>query len=409
MVKVALSVEVVGTMNYSYSRLDTYKKCPRKYAYKYLEKPDIEKRASIEAYLGTTCHNAIQQVYRDLALSKRMSLEEVLAFYENEWDKRRPDNLRIVRERYTEGHYRETGRRYVQDFYAAHAPFEDGRTIGVEKDVYINIRDGYMLVGRIDRLVDHGKGCLEVIDYKTDRNLPSLQDLEQNWQLPLYHLGLQQMFPEVTDVKCTWYYLAHGKSLSLRRTQEDLDRLKGDVLALIGTIESVATFEPNPTALCSWCDYEAICPARKHLFAVASLPPEEFLKDDGVSLVDAYLAVKQEMSDADVKKEALKERIYAYAQQHSVSVIRGSQQQIKVWSKEKAAKLVSKDEDPAAFQAALEILKKHGLLERFSNFSTISLQRAIDHKEISGPVLEELRPYLRFETVRQLYPGKLQE
>ena len=45
-------------------------------------------------------------------------------------------NLRIVRDRYSEENYRETGWGYVKVFYETHAPFSNGgKTIGIEKEV----------------------------------------------------------------------------------------------------------------------------------------------------------------------------------------------------------------------------------------------------------------------------------
>ena len=394
-------------MVYSHSSLDAFKECPRRFAYAYLEKPSIEKRQSIEAYMGTVCHKTVQQIYRDLLLSRRMSLEEALEFYESEWERNRPGHFWIVRERYTEENYRQTGSRLVKDFYEAHAPFEDGRTLGIEKRIEIQIGNGTRLVGFIDRLVDHGGGSLEIIDYKTSADLPPLSDLEKNWQLPLYHLGLRQMIPDIKEVTCSWYYLAHRKRLSLRRSEEDLDVLTRQVTDLVGEIESTQRFDPSPSALCSWCDYEPICPARKHLFAVARLAPEKISKEEGVRLVDAYMAAKREKDAKEAEIRELEERIFLYAQQYQASVLRGTWERVKIWTKEGTAKFVSREENPQAAEAITAILRKHGVWERFASVSTFQLSKAIDQGEIPPKVMDDLRPYLRWETVRRLYSGKL--
>lgn len=394
-------------MTYSHSSLNAFKDCPRRFAFQYLEKPSVEKRESIEAYLGTICHAAVQQIYKDLLLSRRMTLEETLAFYEAEWDRERPERFWIVKERYNEDNYRETGRRFVKDFYEEEAPFEDGRTIGIEKKLQIDLGCGKGLVGYVDRLVDHGEGRFEIIDYKTGADLPGLAELEKNWQLPLYHLGIKQMLPEAGEVTCTWHYLAHRKKLSLRRSSAQLDELVREVTALIGQIESTSQFDPKPNSLCSWCDYEPICPARKHLFTVAALPAEKFSKDEGVRLVDAYMEAKRKKEAAEGEVKTLEEKIFLYAEQYRMSAVRGTRDKLKVWIKEGAAKLVSREEDPLAAAAVAAVLKHHGLWDRFSNLASFALMKAIDEGELPPAVLEELRPFLRREKVRRLYPSKV--
>lgn len=397
------------TTQYSYSRLESFKQCPRQYAYRYIEKPDIEKQPTIEAHLGTVCHETIQQIYKDLRLSKLMTLEETLSFYEDRWERNKSPNLRIVRDRYSEDNYKATGKGYVQTFYETNRPFNDGRTLGIEKNVQIRLSDEVLLTGYIDRLVDHGNGCYEIIDYKTSKDLPILEDLEKNWQLPLYQIGLMEMFSDVNEVSCTWYYLAHNKPITLKKTHEDLEKIKKDIFSLIGQIDQTEIFDPKVSALCSWCDYEIICPARKHFIETEKLSPEVFAKEDGVKLVDAYVETEQKITEEEAKFETIQEKIYSYGLQHGVVNIRGSQNKIRIWSKDGATKLIGKEENPAAGKAIVEILKKHSLWDKYSNLAYVSLVKAIEGKEIPDQVLKDLQPYIKKEKVWRLYPSKLKE
>lgn len=397
------------TTAYSYSRLDSFKQCPRQYAYKYIEKPDVEKLSTIEAYLGTICHETVQQIYKDLRVSKRMTLEETLQFYEDRWERLKPPNLRIVRERYTEENYKETGKKYVRDFYELNQPFEDGKTIGIEKQVHISLGEGIDLQGYVDRLVDKGSGHYEIIDYKTQADLPSLQDLEKNWQLPLYHMALLAMFPDLKDVTCTWYYLAHNKSISLKRTKTDLDTLKTEILDLIKKIESTQEFDPRPSALCSWCDYEIVCPSRKHLVQFDNLPPAEAAKESGVQLVDSFMRLTQHIAESEAQLEIVQKKIFDYALKNNMRVVRGSQDKLTVWMKKGATQLPSKEQDPKAQLAVAQILKKHGLWEKYSYLSGFQLVKAIEAGEVLPLVVNELKPYLVRQDVIRLYPSKIRE
>lgn len=394
---------------YSYSRLDSYKQCPRQYAYRYVEKPDVEKQPTIEAFLGTVCHETVQQIYKDLRVSKLMTLEETLAVYDDRWERLRPSNLRIVRDRYTEENYRETGRGYVKSFYETNRPFDDGKTIGIEKQVQIVLSGGYQFTGYIDRLVDHGGGHYEIIDYKTGSDLPGEKDLESNWQLPLYQIGLTQMFPDLEDVTCTWCFLAHNKKISVKRTPDHLKELEEKIIAVILKLQAIQEFEPRMSALCSWCDYESICPARKHQFAVERLSPEEFRRDDGVKLVDSYVKMKAELAEGKAKLDELESRIISYARKNSLRVVRGSQEKVTVWSKKGALQLPSKDKNPHATQAVVEILKRRGLWERFSYLSSFQVAKALEAGELPPDVAREIMPFTTREDVWRLYMAKLGE
>jgi ATP-dependent helicase/DNAse subunit B len=68
-------------MIYSHSRLETFKTCPKKFYYNYIEKPDIEKKNSIEAFMGSMVHLALEKLYTDLKFLKINSLDQIIDYY----------------------------------------------------------------------------------------------------------------------------------------------------------------------------------------------------------------------------------------------------------------------------------------------------------------------------------------
>ena len=391
---------------YSYSRLDAFKTCPRLYAFRYIEKPDIAAREGVEAFMGSVCHETIQQIYKDLKLSRLMTLDETLEFYEKTWEVSKPADLKVVRERYTVENYKDSGRRYVKDFYEANTPFKDGRTLGIEHRVEINLESQYMLVGFIDRLVDRGNGIYEIVDYKTNSTLPGLEELETNWQLPLYQIGLSQAFPDLKECVCTWHFLAFNKLMSIRKSAVGLKKLTSEVVSIIQKIEGTKEFGPKPSGLCSWCDYEALCPARKHFVQVESLPPEKFRDEDGVKLVDAYAAAKQKAEEAKSQMEEIEARILRFAQEKDLDAVRGSIHKVKVWRGE-SVKFPPKDKDPQASRAVADILKRYGLWDSYSMLQVLPLSKAIQEKKIPAEVMDELSQYVKREKIERLYLSKL--
>ena len=47
---------------FSYSKLETYNKCPQKYKLTYVDKIDV-KEESIEAFVGKIVHEVLEQIY----------------------------------------------------------------------------------------------------------------------------------------------------------------------------------------------------------------------------------------------------------------------------------------------------------------------------------------------------------
>jgi len=73
---------------YSHSRLATYETCPLQYKYAYVEKIELEPEVeTIEIFMGHRVHEAVEKLYRDLKLSKVNVLEDLIAYYDENWGK----------------------------------------------------------------------------------------------------------------------------------------------------------------------------------------------------------------------------------------------------------------------------------------------------------------------------------
>ena len=81
---------------YSNSRIETFEKCPRKYKFRYLENIKSETEG-VEAYVGKRVHETLEKLYRDLKMTKMNTLEDLLRFYESEWEKNWHGKIQVVR------------------------------------------------------------------------------------------------------------------------------------------------------------------------------------------------------------------------------------------------------------------------------------------------------------------------
>lgn len=254
---------------YSHSKLNTFKHCPRKFKYKYIDQfpPEIEK--TIEAHLGRAVHSTLEWIYNVTKKSTSPpTLDEAINYYFIKWQDEFSDEVIIVKKELTEKDYFNKGVRFVIDYYSKHFPFKDG-TIECEKKVSICLSDEtgekkYLLKGFIDRLVYNTEtGEYEIHDYKTGNNLPNQNELDEDNQLALYSLAIKEIFGEDKKIILVWHFLAHNVTAKSERNENDLKKLKNDTIKLIEQIEQTKEFPPNFSPLCNWCEYRKRCFSQK--------------------------------------------------------------------------------------------------------------------------------------------------
>ena len=282
---------------YSHSRLETFKNCPLKYKFNYINKITREEEG-IEAFLGSRFHQVMEKIYKDLPFRK-YSLNELLDFYEDDWDKNYHDKIVIADNEREAKDYKEIGKKFIEDYYKWYYPFNQGKVLGIERQVFINLDDNgeYKLRGYIDRIDQAKDGIYEIHDYKTSKSLPEQSKMDEDRQLALYQIGIQSMWNDVFNVELVWHYVAFDKEIRSKRTEEELDELKKDTIDLIKKIEATREFLPNKSTLCGWCYYKDICPLYKHEYMVGNLPVNKYLKDSGVKLVNKFAQLEERTGD----------------------------------------------------------------------------------------------------------------
>jgi len=380
--------------SYSHSKLSTYENCPRQYSFRYIERIKLpEEPEGVEAFLGSRVHETLEKLYKELTLSRQNSLEELLDYYQNQWDRNWHENVLIVKKGFTKEHYFKTGQRAIRDYYNRYTPFSQARTIATEHMINFKI-DGYTIQGFIDRLSNAGKGIYEIHDYKTSGSLPEQTWLDADRQLALYQIGIRERFRDVKDIKLIWHYLLFDQELTSVRSEQQLAELKQQIVGLIKKIEKDTKYEPQESSLCDWCEYQQLCPAKKHLFKVADLPPNKYLKDKGVSLVNKYAALKEEIKSLREQEQKLQNELdlvsqaaVEYAQKEEITSIDGSDFILKIRQDTDLDFPLAKDEDREEFEKAV---KKAGIWDSVSTLNLPRLKKLIEEEEISPAVAKKI-------------------
>src|SRR3990170_2067382 len=278
---------------YSVSSLGTYETCPRQYRFAYLDRKEAEEE-TIENFRGNRVHDTMKWLYDEVRHRNHPSLGELVRYFVSRWQKEWHSSLKIVKAQYKQEDYEARGIEMLIHYYQGHYPIDASSTVHTEMYVTPKLVDAetgevlFGLRGRIDRLDKVGSGLYEIHDYKTSDHLPSQDELDKERQLALYELGLRQQFQGLESVELVWHYMAHDEEMRSRRTPEQLQDLAYETVQLIRAIESDTEFPPKESRLCDWCAYQALCPAKRHPFEVDRLTAEQFLADEGVSLVNAF-------------------------------------------------------------------------------------------------------------------------
>jgi hypothetical protein len=70
-------------------------------------------------------------------------------------------------------------------------------------------------------------------------------------------------------VRLVWHYLQRDQLRVSARTRPQLDALRERTIDLIDRIEAEHAFAPRPSALCTWCEFNHLCPAASDRAAIA--------------------------------------------------------------------------------------------------------------------------------------------
>lgn len=389
---------------YSYSRISTFENCPQRFKYLYIDRLKDECEG-IEAFTGSRVHEALEFLYRHVQMAEVPDPDEVISFYDRRWNELIHDKLLIRSTEFDSDHYRSLGRKALKAYQDRYSPFDQGITVGLEQklEFFLDSEENYPFIGIIDRLTRISETHWEVHDYKTGGTLPTQPDIDRDNQLALYHLAITMLYPQVTEVTLIWHYLAFDMEFRSSRSEAELEELRTDFIRKIDMIESQTEFPAKSGVLCDWCGFRSRCPAWKHEMALREMSYEEAMQDEGLTLVDRYMKLDEEITKLQEEKEILKKAIVAKARLCDVHTLTGSSHKIRVWPYRQCSIPEYNDRRRGELES---VIKSLGLWEIFSTLSSTALSKALENSSISEEARAAIMPYIRFIDNARLYPRK---
>jgi putative RecB family exonuclease len=134
-----------------------------------------------------------------------------------------------------------------------------------EQRVEVELADGTLLRGFIDRIDVAATGELRVVDYKTGKAPPearALAEFKAMFQMKFYAVALLRT-RGVPPTRLRLIYLADGQVLDYSPELDELLRFEKTLMAIWRAIQSAGAtgdFRPSRSRLCEWCPHHEHCP-----------------------------------------------------------------------------------------------------------------------------------------------------
>ena len=134
-----------------------------------------------------------------------------------------------------------------------------------EQRVEVELSDGTLLRGFVDRIDVAPTGELRVVDYKTGKAPSAARDLAEAkamFQMKFYAVALLRS-RDVLPSRLRLLYLADGQVLDYTPELDELLRFEKTLMAIWRAIQNARAtgdFRPSPSRLCDWCAHHEHCP-----------------------------------------------------------------------------------------------------------------------------------------------------
>ncbi|MEV0292081.1 RecB family exonuclease [Nocardia sp. NPDC050710] len=241
------------------SRAIDFKQCPLKYRLRAIDR--IPEQPSRHAVRGTVVHAVLEDLYGLPAVDRLP--QRAVALVEPAWERvlaDRPEIAELVADNGLDRFLAEV-RTLVESYYRLEDPTRfdpESREARVE----VELGDGVLLRGFVDRIDIAPTGQLRVVDYKTGRAPGLSNETKALFQLKFYALVVLRT-RGILPAQLRLIYLADEQILTYAPDEEELLRFERTLSALWEAIVDAGRtgdFQPNTSWLCNYCDYKPLCP-----------------------------------------------------------------------------------------------------------------------------------------------------
>jgi putative RecB family exonuclease len=245
------------------SRASDFKQCPLLYRFRAIDRlPEPTSEAQLR---GSLVHTALETLYA-LPAAERLP-QTAISLLEPAWDRVLAAEPELADGISTDQRAALLGE--AQALLSGYYRLEDPTRFdpqSCEQRVEVELSDGTLLRGFIDRIDVAATGELRVVDYKTGKAPPearTLAEFKAMFQMKFYAVALLRS-RGVLATRLRLVYLADGQILDYTPDLDELLRFEKTLMAIWRAIQSAGAtgdFRPSPSRLCEWCAHQSRCPA----------------------------------------------------------------------------------------------------------------------------------------------------
>lgn len=244
------------------SRASDFKQCPLLYRFRAIDR--LPEPSSIAQVRGSVVHAALEQLY--MLPATRRGSETAMELVAPAWEQVVAEQPSVASDINPQmrAELLEQARSLLSGYYRLEDPtrFEPQ---SCEERIEVELQDGTLLRGFVDRIDATPTGELRVVDYKTGKAPPearALAEFKAMFQMKFYAVALLRS-RGVMPARLRLLYLADAQVLDYTPDLEELLRFEKTLMAIWRAIQSAGAtgdFRPKPSRLCNWCAHQAHCP-----------------------------------------------------------------------------------------------------------------------------------------------------
>jgi putative RecB family exonuclease len=244
------------------SRASDFKQCPLLYRFRAIDR--LPEPASTAQVRGSVVHAALEQLYALPAADR--GPDTAMTLVEPAWERvatERPE-FAAEFEPALRTELLDEARRLLSGYYRLEDPTRFDPE-SCELRVEVELSDGTLLRGFVDRVDVAPTGELRVVDYKTGKAPSEARELAEAkamFQMKFYAVALLRS-RDVMPARLRLLYLADGQVLDYTPDLDELLRFEKTLMAIWRAIQSAGVtgdFRPRPSRLCDWCAHHEHCP-----------------------------------------------------------------------------------------------------------------------------------------------------
>jgi putative RecB family exonuclease len=257
--------KLTGRDYVSWSALSTFRTCPLKYRFRYVDGLPEESVSSALVF-GSGIHTAIEEHFQAILAGDPMpDIDKLMFAYRSAWLPHDPAAIQFG-SRDTRATLDDLAARMLRAFLASPGADVNGRVLGVEEEIRGVLVDGVPdLYGRIDLLTEDDD-TLTVTDIKTSRGKWSDEQVEDSGEQLLLYSKLASELAPGKKVMTRFLVLTKTKEPVIEEHVREVE--PGSVNRVLAGAERVwravesGVFYPAPSVMaCAGCGYRAACRA----------------------------------------------------------------------------------------------------------------------------------------------------